>query len=37
MQPGELPLGYGALVVMAVYLALMLGLGWLGRIRRKDH
>ena len=33
----RLALGPGALVVLAGYLVVMLGLGWLGRVRRKEE
>jgi len=38
MQPGaaELVFGTGALVVVALYLLSMLGIGWLGRRRRRE-
>lgn len=36
MNGEPLQLGNGALVVTGVYLALMLGIGWLGRISRKE-
>ena len=34
---GRLALGPGALVVLVGYVVVMLGLGWLGRVRRKEE
>ncbi len=33
----ELDLGIAPLVVLAIYLAVMVGIGWLGRVSRKDE
>ncbi|MEE2777263.1 MAG: sodium:solute symporter family protein [Acidobacteriota bacterium] len=37
MSGQDLQLGNGALVVMGVYLLAMLGIGWLGRVNRKEE
>ncbi len=37
MRPGEVHLGNDALIVMGIYLLIMLGLGWLGRVRMREN
>ena len=37
MENVEIQFGSGALVIVAIYLIVMLGLGWLGRLKRREE